>query len=99
MKSFNKTETPVFLSVVCSSFTKAIVLPFLCCKSSLFMRRSFICCVCFDTENLFCTFHEPKDQVTRNLVGSTGRLIDQLRVKDGRHLENLFCASPPEPKG
>ena len=30
MKSLNKTKTPIFLSVVCSLFTKAIFLTFIC---------------------------------------------------------------------
>ena len=30
MKSLNKTETPIFLSVVCSLFSKAIYLTFIC---------------------------------------------------------------------
>ena len=29
MKSLNKTETPIFLSVVCSLFPKAVVLTFI----------------------------------------------------------------------
>ena len=33
MKSLNKTETPIFLSVVCSLFPKAIFLTFIWLKS------------------------------------------------------------------
>ena len=47
-----------------------------------------------------------KGQLTRNLVGSMGRLVDQrqlklfrLEIQGGGHRENLFLASSPELKG
>ena len=39
MKSLNKTETPVFLSVVCSMFPKAIFLTFILHAESLRLVR------------------------------------------------------------
>ena len=42
MKSLNKTETPVFLSVVCSLFPKAIILTFTV-RSNYIQRGSLSC--------------------------------------------------------
>ena len=42
MKSLNKTETPIFKSVVCSLFPKAIFLTFIVIKTCLIKRSSEI---------------------------------------------------------
>ena len=41
MKSLNKTETPIFLSVVCSLFPKAIFLTFFCYEYTYLLLTSF----------------------------------------------------------
>ena len=42
MKSLNKTDTPIFLSVVCSLFPKAIFLTFIIQGGSKLYRRVFV---------------------------------------------------------
>ena len=53
-------------------------------------------------ENLFWTFSpEPKGQLTQNVIGSNGWLVDKKSLKSFHscHLENLFQTSFSEPKG
>ena len=45
MKSLNKTETPIFLSIVCSLFPKAIFLTFILLFLSLYVFACISLCI------------------------------------------------------
>ena len=47
MKSLNKTETPIFLSVVCSLFPKAIFLTFIVIIITMSAIHKMFSCFCF----------------------------------------------------
>ena len=66
MKSLNKTETPIFLSVVCSLFPKAIFLTFIIQLSLLLINKTeipiFLICIVLIVSkgNLFDVYFEQK---------------------------------------
>ena len=70
MKSLNKTETPIFLSVVCSLFPKAIFFTFI--LPYIYLNLQFmILCLCIKFQ--FNTPIFSKDIVRKPFVLRTGR--------------------------